>query len=122
MASKALFAALHIGLFTTLSGTSMTMDDLVSKVPEGVTERKLVTLVTCLTSIGLLQQERSGRDAQGFLISNVPAAEAFLVRGAKYEFGDYLRFQSDQQMNPFTQHLPPAILGENASAEVYRLC
>jgi hypothetical protein len=49
------------------------------------------------------------------LISNVPAAEAFLVRGAKYEFGDYLRFQIDQQMYPFMQHLSPVIEGKTSA-------
>ena len=43
------------------------------------------------------------RDGERY--ANAPGAEAFLVRGAKYDFGDYLRYQIDKQMYPFLQGL-----------------
>jgi len=36
---------------------------------------------------------------------NSPAAESFLSRASKYDFGDYLRYQIDQQMYPFLLQL-----------------
>jgi hypothetical protein len=74
MGSKALFSALHVGLFSTLSETTLT--------PEEVAEKSLLdldratTLLTALTSLGLVR-----RDGAGF--TNSPAAEAFLVKGAQ---------------------------------------
>jgi len=56
-------------------------------------------LTTALVSIGIL-----GRDDQGRLM-NSPAAESFLSRASKYDFGDYLRYQIDQQMYPFLLQL-----------------
>ena len=88
MASKALFAGLHVEVFTKLSNAPRSVPSLMEDMPPGVTERKLTTLLTCLVSIGLLQKE-------GELFANVPAAEAFLVKGAKYDFGDYLRLSGD---------------------------
>lgn len=43
--------------------------------------------------------------------TNVPATEAFLVKDAKYDFGDYLRLQIDKQMYPFMDHLASAVKG-----------
>jgi len=113
MAAKALFAALDISLFTALHrvGGPVEYSDLAAVVNEGVAasehvdERKLVTLVTALTSVGLLKKE-------GSTIANVPASEAFLVRGAKYDFGDYLRFQIDKQMYPFMDHVSSVLQGK----------
>ena len=113
MASKALFAALDISLFTAISaaGGEVEYSDLAAIVNEGVSaeeavdERKLVTLVTALTSCGLLKKD-------GSKIANVEAANAFLVRGAKYDFGDYLRFQIDKQMYPFMDHVSAVLQGK----------
>jgi len=44
-------------------------------------------------------------------VTNSPAAEQFLVRGAKYDFGDYLRYQIDKQMYPFLQQLNEVVDG-----------
>ncbi len=81
-------------MFTHLSGRSLSLSELNALVPH-VSERSLQTLMTCLTSLGLVEHSTSS----GY--SNVDAAEAFLVRGAKYDFGDYLRFQIDKQMYLF---------------------
>jgi hypothetical protein len=105
MASKALFSALDLSIFTTLSNKSLSMSEMKTKLPEGVATSGLETLLTCLVSLGLLQKD-------GDRFSNVAAAEAFLVRGAKYDFGDYLRFQIDKQMYPFMEHCSTVLQGK----------
>ena len=96
MASKALFVALHCNLFSLLSKNKLTSQELsnLSKVPEN----RISTICTALTSIGLLIREN------GKYI-NASGAEKYLVRGAKYDFGDYLRLQIDRQMYGFMQQL-----------------
>ncbi len=102
MASKALFAGLHIDLFTKLSEAPQTIDEIsaATKVPRN----RIVTLTTALGSIGALSYA-DGKYA------NSPAAEQFLVNGAKYDFGDYLRYQIDKQMYPFLQQLNEVLDG-----------
>lgn len=102
MASKALFAGLHIDLFSKLSGTALTIDEIAeaTKVPRN----RVMTLVTALSSIGVV------KFADGS-VANSAAAEQFLVRGAKYDFGDYLRYQIDKQMYPFLQQLNEVVDG-----------
>ncbi|MEM7775273.1 MAG: methyltransferase [Pseudomonadota bacterium] len=104
MASKALFAGLHIGLFTHLGDGPMTVDEIcqATKVPRN----RIVTLVTALSSIGALKAEDGGKYA------NSPASEHFLVQGARYDFGDYLRYQIDKQMYPFMQQLNDVLDGK----------
>jgi hypothetical protein len=94
MASKALFAALHIDIFSRLAEGVDSIDGLAAatKVPRN----RILTLMTALTSIGAV------KFADG-AYSNSPAAEQFMVQGAKYDFGDYLRYQIDKQMYPFME-------------------
>lgn len=89
MGSKALFAALHHGVFTELAGGPKTAEELGAAT--GLHAERARTLLTALAGLGLVSVEE-GRFA------NSPAAEAFLVKGAKYDFGDYLRLQVDRQM------------------------
>lgn len=108
MASKALFAGLHIDVFTALNDSPKTASELSAAVD--VPTNRVTTLMTALASLGVV-----GRDGDNY--HNSPAAKAFLVRGAKYEFGDYLRYQIDQQMYPFLQQLNAVLdgsLGEDA--------
>jgi precorrin-6B methylase 2 len=109
MASKAMFAGLHIDLFTHLSDGAKAVDELaaLTKVPRN----RIMTLATALSSIGVLRYE-DGR------YTNSPAAEQFLVRGAKYDFGDYLRYQIDKQMYPFLQQLNEVLDGSLAPDQV----
>jgi ubiquinone/menaquinone biosynthesis C-methylase UbiE len=102
MASKALFAALHIDLFSKMAENVNSIDGLsaATKVPRN----RILTLVTALTSIGAVKFEDG-------IYSNSPAAEQFLVQGAKYDFGDYLRYQIDKQMYPFMQQLNDVLDG-----------
>ncbi|KZM49621.1 methyltransferase [Labrenzia sp. OB1] len=100
MGSKALFSALHVGLFSTLSEATLTPEEVAAKSLLDLD--RATTLLTALTSLGLVR-----RDGDGF--TNSPAAEAFLVKGRKYDFGDYLRFQIDRQMYPFMTQLNDAL-------------
>ena len=96
MASKALFAALHIDVFTHLAEGAKSCAELseLSNVPEN----RIITLMTALDSVGLVE-----RNEQCY--ANSPGAEAFLARTSEYDFGDYLRYQIDQQMYPFLGQL-----------------
>ena len=96
MASKALFVALHCNLFSLLSKRSLTSVELAVEVK--VPENRISTICTALTSIGLLNRE-NGK------YSNSIGAEKYLVKDAKYDFGDYLRLQIDRQMYGFMQQL-----------------
>ena len=92
MASKALFVALHCNLFSLLSKKSLTSVELAVEVK--VPENRISTICTALTSIGLLKRE-NGK------YSNSIGAEKYLVKDAKYDFGDYLRLQIDLKRNLF---------------------
>src|SRR6056297_418211 len=52
MASKALFVALHLNVFTNLSESSKTAKQLAEEA--GVPENRMTTILTALTAIGLL--------------------------------------------------------------------
>lgn len=109
MASKALFGGLHVDLFTHLSEGPKSVAELsaLTRTPQN----RITTLATSLTSIGAIASE-DGR------YRNSPAAEQFLVRGAKYDFGDYLRYQIDMQMYPFLQQLNAVLDGTLKAADV----
>ncbi len=103
MASKSLFAALHVDIFSHLSENPRTEAELATatKVPIN----RVTTLTRALRSLGLLTQEDGGK------LANSPAAEFFLVKGAKYDFGDYLRYQINGQMYPVLDQLNDAMDG-----------
>ena len=109
MASKALFAGLHLDVFTRLAAGAKTVAEIAEET--GVPENRVTTLLTALTSIGLLS-----RDGDGY--ANSPGAAAFLSREAKYDFGDYLRYQIDRQMYPFMQQLNEVMEGSLAPEAV----
>ncbi|WP_428646045.1 methyltransferase [Roseibium sp.] len=100
MGSKALFSALHLKLFSVLSESILTPQEVAEKTALDVD--RATTLLTALASLGLVRREGAG-------FTNSPAAEAFLVKGRKYEFGDYLRYQIDKQMYPFMTQLNDAL-------------
>ncbi|QFT63340.1 methyltransferase [Roseivivax sp. THAF30] len=103
MGSKALFVALDLGVFSTLQGGAKTAEEIGQAA--GVHGDRAATLLTALAGLGLVTVEE-GR------FSNSPAAEAFLVKGAKYDFGDYLRLQVGKQMYRLLDQLGPALTGE----------
>lgn len=102
MGSKALFAALHHGVFTALAEGSLTAEALGAAT--GLHPERARTLATALASLGLLTAE-----AEGDRFANSPAADAFLVRGAKHDFGDYLRLQVDRQMYRLLDQIDDAL-------------
>ncbi|WP_424933779.1 methyltransferase [Amaricoccus macauensis] len=100
MGSKALFAALHYGLFTRLAEGPLTAE--AAGAACGLHPERARTLLTALAGLGVVTVE-AGRFA------NSPAAEAFLVKGAKYDFGDYLRLQVDRQMYSLLDQIEAAL-------------
>jgi len=103
MGSKALFAALEFGVFTALAEGALGNDELAAAV--GLPPGRCRTLMTALTALGLTVADGQGRYA------NSDAAQAFLVRGAKYDFGDYLRLQVGRQMYRLMDQIEPALAG-----------
>lgn len=103
MASKALFAGLHVDLFTVLADGPMAPEAIAeaTKVPVN----RIVMLTTALASVGVLTWTEDG------LLQNAGAANTFLSSKSKYDFGDYLRYQIDQQMYPFLLQLNAVMQG-----------
>lgn len=111
MASKALFAGLHIDVFTQLAAGAKNSKEIAEE--SNIPMNRVTTLMTALTSVGLVD-----RNDDGEIYSNSPGAEAFLSKGAKYEFGDYLRYQIDQQMYPLLGQLNEVLDGTLASDSI----
>lgn len=110
MGSKALFAGLGAGVFTHLAEGPMSCAELARHCP--LDEVRTETLMTALAGLGLVEGE-NGK------FRNSPAAESFLVKGAKYDFGDYLRLQVGQQMYGLLDQIDDALqdkLPEEATA------
>ena len=93
MASKALFAGLHIDLFTHLSNEAMDIKGLSEKLDIPI--NRLTILITALESIGLVFSDKD-------LFYNSNSAEVFLNRNSKLEFIDYLRYQINIPMQIYT--------------------
>ncbi|RVU36033.1 methyltransferase domain-containing protein [Hwanghaeella grinnelliae] len=103
MGSKALFAALHNKVFTHLSESPKTPEELAAVT--ALDPERAQTLLTALAGLDLVAVE-DGK------FSNSPAAENFLVKGAKYDFGDYLRLQVDRQMYSLLDQIENALIDE----------
>jgi hypothetical protein len=102
IASKTLFAALHLDLFGHLSPRGKTLAQLAIEMD--LPRHRLLTLLTACTSLGLVVRA-DGRYVNG------PAAEAYLVPHAPAYFGDYFRFQIDRQIYPLLLDLDQALHG-----------
>jgi SAM-dependent methyltransferase len=109
MASKALFAALNLDLFSRLVEPK-TLDAIAQEL--GVAAHRLKTLLATLTSLGLIV-----RDDAGF--HNSPAGGRYLARGGPAYFGDYYRLQIDRQIYPSLEHLDAGLAGEAADLALY---
>jgi hypothetical protein len=103
MASKALFAALDFDLFTHIDRGADSVIELTKA--SGVSENRLLTLLTALKSLGLIV-EREGRFA------NAPATAKFLVAGASGDFRDYVRLVNGAFGYESFRHLTAALRGE----------
>jgi ubiquinone/menaquinone biosynthesis C-methylase UbiE len=102
IASKSLFAALEIGLFSLLADGPLRAADLARAT--GVAAHRLSTLLRALVALGLLVA-----DDEGF--RNAPAAQRHLVRGAPGDIGEYYRLQIGRQIYPALAHLDAGIAG-----------
>ncbi len=107
MASKALFSGLHLGLFDQIADGAKTVEAAAAGV--GISPDSAATLMTALAGMGLLVKQ-----GDGFVNSH--GAQNFLVREAPHYFGDYLKYQIDQQMYGFMEHLYGALKGEHDKA------
>ncbi len=102
MASKALFAALGLDLFSHLDDGSRTVAELATLT--GVPDNRVQTLVHALAGVGLVVREQDR-------YANAPAAGRHLVRGAPADIGDYFRLQIAQQIYPALLHLDAGLAG-----------
>ena len=103
-ASKALFVAIELDLFSKLSESSKSLSILVEQT--GIAENRLESLLTALTSLGLLV-------SNGGRYSNAPACEEYLVKGKSTYFGDYFLLQTDKFIFPAFNGLGALIRGES---------
>jgi SAM-dependent methyltransferase len=102
MASKVLFAALDLDLFTRLAVGPKSLSSLVGE--SGIAENRLLTLLTACTSLGMLVKSESG-------YANAPASQTYLVQGSPACYADYFRYQTDRQIYPSFQDLNAALRG-----------
>lgn len=103
-ASKALFVAVELDLFSSLAGSGKSLTSLAGET--GIAENRLETLLTALTGLGLLVRS-DGR------YNNAPACEDYLVRGKPAFFGDYFSLQTDQFLFPAFNDLGSLLRGED---------
>lgn len=112
MASKALFAALEVDLFTHLAEGPRTAVQLSALT--GVAVNRMQTLVRALAGVGLLvvdPHRGGGASDGGSDYANAPACQRYLVRGAPGDFGDYFRLQVGRQIYPALAHLDEGLAG-----------
>ena len=109
MGSKALFAALELGLFDVVArrGNSATLADIEAGV--GVDAPRAQTLVTALTALKALRRDAA---TQTYALS--PNAAKFLVADAPAYYGDYLRLQVGSQFYDRMSPLAAVMRGEEA--------
>ena len=110
MASKALFAALGVDLFTYLAAGPQTAAELSAAT--GVAGNRLATLLHALAGVGLLVTDEDR-------YANSPAADRYLVRGAPADLGDYFRLQVSQQVYPALLHLDAGLAGTGTAFDTW---
>lgn len=103
IASRALFAALEVDLFTHVARGADTLDDLAGAT--GIAANRLRTLLTTLKTVGLVT-EAGGR------FSNAPATATYLTAGGPGDFRDYVRVVNGGFMYEGLRHLDKALRGE----------
>jgi ubiquinone/menaquinone biosynthesis C-methylase UbiE len=110
MASKALFAALGVDLFTHLAAGPRTTAELSKDT--GIPAHRLLTLLHALSAVGLIV-------ADGQAYTNAPACQRYLVRGGPGEFGEYFRLQVAQQIYPALVHLDAGLAGTGTAFDTF---
>lgn len=103
IASKALFAAVDLDLFTRIEKGAATLPELASGT--GIAANRLRTLLTVLKTVGLVS-EADGR------FSNAPAAATYLVAGAPAEFRDYIKVVNGGFLYDALRSLDKSMRGE----------
>jgi SAM-dependent methyltransferase len=103
IASKALFVALDLDLFTRIAGGATTLAALAAAT--GIAPNRLRTLLTALKTVGLVS-ESEGR------FVNAPATAGYLVAGAPGDFRDYIRTVNGGFLYEALRHLDKAVRGE----------
>lgn len=103
LASKALFAALDLDLFTKIARGTATLADLARETR--IAPNLLRTLLTTLKTCGLIT-EAGGRFA------NAPATATYLVAGAPGDFRDYVRVVNGGFLYEGMRHLEKSLRGE----------
>ncbi len=101
--SRALLAAVQLGLFSELSGDSLSGDELGQRV--GLTHRSRTDLFDGLVALGFLQREGDGESG---LYSNSAEAELFLVRSSPHYIGGILEMAA-ARLYPFWSDLDKAL-------------
>ena len=109
MASKALFAGLHVDVFSRLSEGSRTVESLAQQ--SSIPVNRMRILLNALYAVGLVTYD----DGQ---YTNSPGSESFLSKSSKYDFGDYLRYQIDRQMYGRLEQLNDSMDGNLDGADV----
>lgn len=105
-ASKALFTAIDLGVFARLSDGPQTLSALAADM--NLAANRLETLLTALTSLGLLSKNTDG-------YANAPGCNEYLVPGKPNYFGDYFRLQTDRFIYPAFDDLTSLIRGDGGS-------
>jgi 2-hydroxy-4-(methylsulfanyl)butanoate S-methyltransferase len=108
IASKALFAALELDMFSRLVEPK-TIDGLARE--SGIPAHRMKTLLATLTALGLIV-----RDGDRF--RNSPASERYLTRGSPAYFGEYYRLQINRQIYPALEHLDAGLAGDASTLAV----
>jgi ubiquinone/menaquinone biosynthesis C-methylase UbiE len=103
IASKALFAALDLDLFTAIAGGTTTLPALAKAT--GTAPNRLRTLLTTLKTVGLVSES----DGQ---FSNAPATATYLVKGSPGDFRDYIRVVNGGFLYEGVRHLEKSMRGE----------
>lgn len=103
IASKALFAALDLDLFTEIAKGTATLSALAKATRTA--PNRLRTLLTALKTIGLVS-EADGK------FTNAPATTTYLVAGAAGDFRDYIRVVNGGFLYEGLRHLEKAMRGE----------
>ncbi len=103
IASKALFAAVELDLFTKIAGGADTLSTIAEAT--GVAANRARTLLTTLKTVGLIteQDDRFG---------NAPATAAYLVAGAPGDFREYIRVVNGRFLYEGLRHLDKSMRGE----------
>ncbi len=104
--SKALFAALELGLFTALADGPRPAAELAAALV--VAPPRMTTLLRGLAALGLVVEDERG-------YANAPAAQRHLVRGAEGDLGEYYRLQIGRQIYPALGHLDAGIAGKGSA-------